>query len=304
MYPIVQVDSSRAVELEPLGTKRKFWYTDGSRRVLFKAEERGTGEDWAEKLACELCTLLGLPHVHYELALDTHSQHPGVVCESCATGYTGLALGNQLLLERDSFYPANEGQRYRVCQHTVEAVIAVLATVSLPPMPWAIHLPLGVLSALDVFAGYVMLDAWIANQDRHHENWGALRQGLEVFLAPSFDHGASLARNLSDAERQERLETRDTGRQVPSFARRARSAFFGGPSEKRPMTTLEAWHAFAARAPRANAAWLDRLRQVSESAIREIVRNVPPQRMSGICQEFTVRLLVENQARILTGAEK
>lgn len=53
-------------------------------------------------------------------------------------------------------------------------------------------MPSGLSSALDVFAGYVLLDAWIANQDRHHENWGALRMGTALYLAPSFDHGAAL----------------------------------------------------------------------------------------------------------------
>ncbi len=49
MFEIVTVDSRAAEALEPLGTKRKFWYLDGERRMLFKTEERGTGEDWAER---------------------------------------------------------------------------------------------------------------------------------------------------------------------------------------------------------------------------------------------------------------
>ena len=28
-----------------------------------------------------------------------------------------------------------------------------------------------VVEAVDVFVGYLMFDAWIANTDRHHENW-------------------------------------------------------------------------------------------------------------------------------------
>lgn len=51
MFPIVRVDSRTAESLEPLGTKPKFWYRDGGTRWLFKAEERGTGEDWAEKVS-------------------------------------------------------------------------------------------------------------------------------------------------------------------------------------------------------------------------------------------------------------
>jgi len=79
MFDIVQVDSQHAVTSEQLGTKRKFWFRDQqNRHMLFKAEERGTGEDWAEKIACELCKELALPHVHYDLAVS--DDVPGVVC--------------------------------------------------------------------------------------------------------------------------------------------------------------------------------------------------------------------------------
>ena len=68
MFEVLRVDTGSAESLERLGTKRKFWLTQdqkSGRRVLFKAEERGTGEDWAEKLASEFCERLGLPHVTY-----------------------------------------------------------------------------------------------------------------------------------------------------------------------------------------------------------------------------------------------
>ena len=85
MFPVIRVDSRQDELLEQLGTKRKFWYRDANGVLtLFKAEERGTGEDWAEKVACELCELLGLPHVQYELAHDEPANVPGVVCATCA----------------------------------------------------------------------------------------------------------------------------------------------------------------------------------------------------------------------------
>ena len=71
MFPVIEVKAEDAESIEQLGTKSKFWYRDGNKRMLFKAEDRGTGEDWAEKIACELCALLGLPHVHYEMAFDS-----------------------------------------------------------------------------------------------------------------------------------------------------------------------------------------------------------------------------------------
>lgn len=272
MFPIVRVDSRQAETPEQLGTKRKFWYyaADGT-YTLFKAEERGTGEDWAEKIACELCTLLGIPHVHYELAIDVASESPGVVCATCAPKPMAMGLGNQLLQKLDPDYPM--GSKYKVRGHTVDAVATIVDGLAAPPAPYRDCMPPGIESALAVFVGYVMLDAWIANQDRHHENWAALRTPAEpdvLYLAPTFDHGASLARNVLDTEKKERMESRDRGRQLPTFARRARSAFYVDTNQTRAMTTLAAWQAFSQRLPAAGRIWLERLRAVGSEAIEAI----------------------------------
>ncbi|MEZ5444107.1 MAG: hypothetical protein R3F15_21805 [Lysobacterales bacterium] len=300
MFPIVRIDSSMAEALEPLGTKRKFWFTGAKgRRLLFKAEERGTGEDWAEKVSCELAGLLGLPHVHYELAFDTAARTPGVICESCVVAPTVLLMGNQLMLDRDPDYPANSGRRYRVSEHTLAAVARTLQSLSLPGPPWCGALPEGVTTAVEVFAGYVMLDAWIANQDRHHENWAGMRTAGTTALAPTFDHGAALARNLSDEERAERLNSRDQGRRMPAFARRARSAFYAEPGDASAMSTHAAWQAFSRFAPAASTIWVDRLRRIDVGQVRDLLREVPPDRLSAIGRAFTAELLAENRRRIV-----
>ncbi len=304
MYPVIRVDPTQSESPELLGTKRKFWYSDAEgKRWLFKAEERGTGEDWAEKICCELAALLGLPHVHYDLAEESISDTPGVVCASMATGSSQLVLGNQLLLERDDRYPTDVIAKYRVRAHTIEAVTSVLTDLEPPTVEWCRELPLDVVSALDIFTGYVMLDALTANQDRHHENWGALRVDGALRLAPTFDHGASLARNLSDEERKRRVESRDRGFQVPAFAQRARSAFYGSDVASRSMGTFEAWQGFAVRSPLAAQGWRNRLAALDTSAISKLLLDVPPNRLSGIGQEFTLALLLENQRRIVRGED-
>lgn len=233
MFPIFEVDSHKAEWSEPLGTKRKYWFTDERGRwILFKAEERGTGEDWAEKIACELAERLGLPHVHYELAVEIQSGTPGVICETFIPPECALVPGNEFLLERDPSYPAQ--RRFKVRRHTVAAVAEIIRAWDLPRPPLAGRLPNGVATALDVFVGYVMFDVWVANQDRHHENWGAVRQGSRLWLAPTFDHGASMARNLTDRERLERLETRtptDGYQRLP--AKRARPFMTNPPTISR-----------------------------------------------------------------------
>lgn len=283
-----------------MGTKPKFWFSEAGVRLLFKAEERGTGEDWAEKVACHLCELLGLPHVHYDLAEEYDGEsyiRPGVICQTCVPEGWALVLGNQLMVDRDPNYPARRS-KYRVREHTVEAVVEVVSGLAGPPPEWTENSPPRLSSALDFLVGYVMLDAWIANQDRHHENWAALR-GEGLHLAPTFDHGASLARNVSDEERKERLGTRDRNRTVAAFASRARSAFYARGGAGRPLGTLEAFSGFARHAAEAARVWLDRLASVGSDQVSAVLDEIPNRRMSKIAKLFTQELLRENQNRLL-----
>jgi hypothetical protein len=183
MFSIYRVEKDDCTAIEPLGTKTKYWY-DNSRK-LFKAEDRDTGEDWAEKIACHLCELLNLPHVHYELADLYHGntrEKRGVICENCATSPLSLILGNQCLFGLDPNYPVKR-DRYKVREHTVCAVAEFLKQIESPNDFRSEDVPSSNETALDIFVGYVMLDAWIANQDRHHENWGVLLDKDRRFLA-------------------------------------------------------------------------------------------------------------------------
>jgi len=304
-FKVESVDSRRRGELEQLGARFKFWYrTNDNQRVLFKAEERGTGEDWAEKVCSELAACLGLPHVEYELAQDLAFEPPtrGVVCKTCAPWPWSLVLGNQLLLAHDPDYPTDKN-KYKVCQHTVSAVQTVLAKLALPPAIWCTNLPIGIESAADVFTGYVMFDAWVANQDRHHQNWGALRKDDVQCLAPSFDHGASLARNLSDFERERRLQSTDHGYTVAAFTNRARSAFYTDIYAARPLETHAAWKNFAIDTPKAASIWADKLSNIEPAQIQSVLNRVPASRMSPTSREFTAQLLSLNRNQILEGAQ-
>jgi len=180
MSQIYHFEISDRTALEPLGSKQKFWFLLGPRRTLFKVETRDTGEDWAEKIASKLCHIIGLPHVDYELADlyegDTFLNR-GVICETCTPPPFSLILGNQLLLKLDPAYPAKQG-RYKESKHTVDATCNALKHLARPNDGWMADAPSGMETSLDVFVGYIMLDAWIANQDRHHENWAGIQRGL------------------------------------------------------------------------------------------------------------------------------
>lgn len=57
--------------IEQMGTKYKFWLSsqdDEKEDLIFKQGRPGTGEDWAEKIACELAKIINLPRAEYNLA--------------------------------------------------------------------------------------------------------------------------------------------------------------------------------------------------------------------------------------------
>lgn len=302
MFPIRKVDQGQAEDIEYLGTKRKFWFTSGGQRYLFKAEERGTGEDWAEKIVAELCRVLGIPHVEYDLAYEFEGEpaiQPGVICPSFAPRPLSLVLGNQLLVQRDPAYPAEEERKYGIRAYTVDAVADVVAALHPPSPEWMRGTPAEITTALGVFIGYMMLDAWVANQDRHHQNWGAILNAGMLRLSPTFDHGASLARNLTDEDRKSRLETRDKNRTVEHFAGKARSGFYATPKDDKTMLALDVFQKFAERDVAAARIWLGKLAGISQNVLDAILAEVPPQRMSPVTRAFTLELLMINQRRLL-----
>ncbi len=158
-FPIINVPSDASTQLEQLGTKAKFWYwSDDGRRILFKEGRPGTGENWSEKVCCEIARQLGLPHAEYDLAL--WGNRKGVASPSLVPKGDRLILGNELLARFFDKYEATV--RYRASQHTLRMVVAVLQHSSIGvPLGW--HRPPETTSAVSVFVGYLLLDALVGN---------------------------------------------------------------------------------------------------------------------------------------------
>lgn len=129
---------------------------------------------------------------------------------------------------------------------------------------------------------------------------GTLRDGSgELFLSPTFDHGAALARLLTDVERSERMETRDRNRSIATYASKARSACYADTAAEKTLETLTCFQAFVERSPEAAKEWIERLESIAENDVCEIISRVPARRMSDISKKFTLELLNENKKRIL-----
>ncbi len=291
MFPIIAVPDDAADLQEQLGTKPKFWF--GNKPSLFKEIREGTGEDWSEKVACELAELLGIPHAEYDLALWKGRR--GVVSNSFLPSGGRLIHGNELLAKIVPQYPATKF--FQVRQHSLR-VVTTLVHASKPPIGFAL-LP-DIQTAVDVFIGYLMLDAWIGNQDRHHENWGlVLSKDGSVHLAPSYDHASCLGRIETDIEKYERLTTKDKNRTVDYYIGKASSAFYASPTSKKPLSTLDAFRSAARSRPVAGLTWLKRLETVLPDQTEQILRLVPPERISEVAVHFAQRMLELNRLRLL-----
>ena len=257
IYPIISVseDAYWRSHDEPMGSKSKFWIESSDYgRCLVKLARFNTGEDWAEKVAAELADLLGLPHARYELA-ETWDRRLGVVSRNFVPERGTLIHGNEVLTPLIPNYPTYE--TYGATQHTISVVLSAIENsgVSLPP---AFSPPDGIETATDLFVGYLLLDAWIGNGDRHHENWGFIRCGSGqdevLYLAPTYDHASCLGRELLDEKRQVKS--------VEAYARKSLSAFYWAEVDKKPLTTFDLFSVVANEYPVASGVWLGYLEMI------------------------------------------
>lgn len=296
-YQVIEIPEYSAELYEQLGTKRKFWYDDETK--LFKEGRLGTGENWAEVVASRICDYLDMPHAHYDFGVFQGRE--GVVCGTIVPSGGRLVHANEPLARFSAAY--NAERKYKQAAYTILAVVALLRAlqmkVSLPP-GWN-NVPDGVDGPLGLFIGYLMLDALIANQDRHHENWGFIAQDSgAIYLAPTFDHASSLGRNESDNVRIERLTTRDSRRTVEYYATRGQSALYDGDaSGSKRLATLEAFKRAAEKCPQAAQGWLERLALIDKGVLVLIFENIPTQLITQPAIDFAIELVLVNKKRLL-----
>ncbi|ELI1812952.1 hypothetical protein KW463_16895 [Vibrio fluvialis] len=304
LFPVIDISKQDIDNYEQMGTKSKFWYTDNAsgKEYLFKSihtEDKHQnpivrhGEDWSEKVACELAELLGIPHANYDLAINGNER--GIRSENFIADGDAMIFGNQLIehvVTNVLGEQLEKGQR----SQTVSRVSVILDHLIVnPPRGWVETE--SIKSALDVFVGYVMLDAWISNQDRHNQNWAmVIDKDGRASLAPSFDHAASLGRNESDAKRKSRLETKDKGQSVAAYVNKCKSYFYNG--EQR-LKTLTAFAFFAAFRRDAAFEWLNRLESITDQQIFDILGAIPEESMSDISKQFCFAMLEENRKNLL-----
>ena len=152
-------------------------------------------------------------------------------------------------------------------------------------------------------AEYLVLDAFIGNTDRHHENWGILwrRTGntWRGFVAPSFDHASSLGRELLD-ERRERLLAES---RVGGYAEKGRGAIHWSEDKKHGPSPLELVRRAAPLYPDLFRPALEKLKKLAESPVNDLVNCVPDAWISPSARAFAIELTrynLEQLRRILS----
>lgn len=302
-FVVYRVPDDAPIKWEAMGTKPKSWFERDGEMWLFKATRPGEGEHWAEVVAAGLAELLGLPHARYELASWRNQAgvvNAGVVTQTFVPKAFDLVHGNELLHERDPSYPPEGARHVRTQEHTIEAVRAVIGAEGVGlPIGWEAHE--GVESPADVFGGYLLLDAWIGNTDRHHENWALVVDPAEArrYLAPTYDHASSLGAHERDEERLRRLQSRDSAFRVEGYVQRstARSALYLHAGDPRPLPMLEALRAWSESSNCGR--WLERIASIGDAATDELLGRVPESEMSGPAKAFAQAILKANKGRIL-----
>jgi hypothetical protein len=168
-FPILDVSAWDVAMLEPEGSDEKVWLTDPrtGRRALFKRNIRNDdaerADHWPEKLASEIALRLGISRARVDLALREGCR--GCLSYDVKPDDWEMQPGWVLLAARYGHHDPMRPQG-----HTLERVQEVLAGHGHPP---GFTGP-AEFDAFDVFTGYLVFDALIANRDRHPANWSVL----------------------------------------------------------------------------------------------------------------------------------
>ncbi len=192
----------------------------------------------------------------------------------------------------------NASKRFRQNQHNLKNIASSVEAFS-GERYGAGH------TVFEELVSYALLDGLIGNTDRHHENWALalILNDAESWLIatevmPSFDHAASLGRELSDARRKLLLESDG----LLNYIHRGSGGVFVRESVSRAPAPLQLTRLLCRWSPEYTRSTLDNIRQVSCSDFRDAIYRIPDQIMSDIAKDFAFRLVIASRDELLRSA--
>lgn len=196
-YEVLDVSRWEVAADEPAGQEEKKWLIQPltGTKWLFKppTEKNGfrQGEDWSEKVSSELARLIRVPCAEVQLA--DLSGRPGSISRNLRPHGWEMQAGSLLLAEADVDYQPGAMKVKGRPGHSLVRIKQSLDGAGPPPGETVPD----EFGAFDVFVGFMVLDAWIANRDRHDENWSILLPppGLScpTLLCASYDQAGDSA---------------------------------------------------------------------------------------------------------------
>lgn len=252
-------------------------------------------EDWSEKISAGLAQAISVPCA--EVLLAIREGRSGSLSRNLRPAGWQLQSGSLLLAASiDGYQPGSMNVKGRP-GHSLGNIELVLRGAGQPPTA---KLPVQ-FTAFDVFAGYLVLDAWIANRDRHDENWSILLPGPPhddtERLCGSYDHAGGLGYNVRD-EVCSRILAEDEG--VAKWVSKGTAYRFEFDPTTGPLTLVElANRALRMAGEQTRRYWLDRLERVTEEHVNHLVQTV--EGLSVPCRTFVREVLKMNQERVLNG---
>ncbi len=296
-FTVTDIPSYKYEALEPLGTKRKFWFTNDSDnyKYLFKIGRDNTGENWVEVVVAEICKLLNIPHANYQFA--TWQDKEGTISKNFVPSSYRLVHGNELLAKVHEKLPLGEYPvegKYKVREYQLK-LIMVLMKHKLVKLPIG-YKNLNLNTALDLFISYILLDCLISNADRHHENWGWIAGEKSIYLSPTYDHASGLGCRENEETKKERLSSKDERYQVKSFVLKAKTPFY---NKTKKLKTIEAFKICIEGNEKIALYWLDRLEILNLDDIKKVFNKIPKHLIRTTSIEFAMKILAENKKRLL-----
>lgn len=301
IYRVEQAGSSENRWLIEPGTDELWLHKDT--HIPSNGQEQG--EDWSEFVATQVAKTLAIPCAETRLCSRGGRRGSLSLSVLAQADVRPFALNEgRVVLERSKApgyvrhlegKPAHDPHRPDVKRpgHSLQNIKAALEGTG-PPTTFAG--PQG-CDGFDVFAGYLVLDALIANSDRHEQNWAVLTPqllGPIERLAPSYDHASSLGYNLTDQKRESLLADRASGLDRWSERGRARRYEHRGT----PLTLVEhAAEAVALCSPDGRLWWTQVLERGDLGGPHEVLAE-PILGMSEHASRFASELLELNLRRL------
>lgn len=281
-----------------MGSKPKFWFRYRDELWLYKQARPNTGEHWAEKIASEVADELSLPTHRVELA--TYEGRPGCAVRSFLEKGQTLIHGNELMAGAIDGYDKEKEQGQS--DHNFANIVSALEhRFSMPEVRKRVAFR---------FVGYLVLDALVGNTDRHHENWGVVlsyfhendtdrrifRSGMRIGLAPTFDHGSSLGREMLD-ERRKAILKQSGGLQ--RYINKGTGGIFRRAGDRKGLSPIALIRLVAEEYPTLFTPWQKRIAELEDGFAIPLLEKIPEACMSGWSREFVLAFLKESRSLIL-----